>query len=51
MDDVEDDNWMREFHVSDPQKTHAGYTVYRISSKVMQNIDCSCMKVYIPVIY
>lgn len=37
MSDVEDDNWTREFHVSNPQKTHAGYTVYRISSKVYPN--------------
>lgn len=34
MDDAEDDNWVRLFDVSNPQKTHAGYTVYRVSSKV-----------------
>lgn len=35
MNDFEDDSWVREFGVSNPQKTHAGYTVYRVSSKVL----------------
>ena len=34
MNELEDDSWVREFDVSNPQKTHAGYTVYRVSSKV-----------------
>ncbi|XP_028398802.1 ribosomal protein S6 kinase-like 1 [Dendronephthya gigantea] len=34
MNEVEDNSWVREFDVSNPQKTHAGYTVYRVSSKV-----------------
>lgn len=38
MDDIEDDDWVREFDVSNPQKTHAGYTVYRVSSKVYEAV-------------
>jgi hypothetical protein len=38
MIEVDDDSWVREFDVSNPQKTHAGYTVYRVSSKVFTNL-------------
>ena len=38
MIEVDDDSWVREFDVSNPQKTHAGYTVYRVSSKVFKNL-------------
>ncbi len=41
MNEVEDDPWVREFNVSNPQKTYAGYTVYRVSSKVDSKICIS----------
>ena len=45
MDRVEDDSWVREFDVSNPQKTQAGYTVYRVSSKVAVFANAKCFPI------